>query len=136
MIASSVALQSAIFGLISTNAELSLLLGGPRIYDDTPQAAPFPYVTFGSSIVREASTATEPGDEHFFTIHAWSRAQGRRELQAILDAVRRLLHDQSFTLIDHRLVNLRHQTSDTRRNADGETLHGVCRFRALTEPVT
>jgi Protein of unknown function (DUF3168) len=135
MIPSSVALQSAVFTALSTNIDITTLLGGPRIYDDTPQATAFPYITFGQSVVREASTSTDPGDEHIFTIHAWSRAQGRREAQTILDLVRQLLHDGSLALTNHRLVNLRHEFSDTRRDPDGETVHGICRFRAVTEPL-
>jgi Protein of unknown function (DUF3168) len=134
MTASSVALQSAVFATLANNAPLASQLGGHRIYDDAPQATAFPYVTFGQSVVREASTSTEPGDEHIFTLHVWSRAQGRREAQSILEAIRNLLHDQPLILIDHRLINLRHELSDTRRDPDGETIHGLCRFRAVTEP--
>jgi hypothetical protein len=132
---SAIALQSAIFTVLSANVDLTALLGGARIYDDAPQAIAFPYITFGQSVVREASTSTELSDEHVFTIHAWSRAQGRRETQSILETVRTLLHDQSLTLASHRLINLRHEFSDTRRDPDGETIHGLCRFRAVTEPL-
>jgi hypothetical protein len=34
----------------------------------------------------------------------------------------------------HSLINLRHQHSEVRRDPDGETLHGLARFRAVTEP--
>lgn len=135
MTASSIALQTAIFTTLSANAALTGLLGGPRIYDDAPQAAAFPYITFGQSLIRDASTSTEPGDEHVFTIHVWSRAHGRREAQAILDQVRGLLHDQPLPLTNHRLINLRHEFSDSRRDPDGQTIHGLCRLRAVTEPV-
>jgi hypothetical protein len=33
-----------------------------------------------------------------------------------------------------RLVNLRHEFSEVRRDADGETSRGLVRFRAVTEP--
>jgi Protein of unknown function (DUF3168) len=135
MIPSSVALQTAVFAALSTSTELTALLGGPRIYDDAPHATAFPYITFGQSVVREASTSTEPGDEHIFTIHTWSRSQGRRETHMILDIIRARLHDATPTVTDHRVINLRHEFSDTRRDPDGETIHGICRFRALTEPL-
>jgi Protein of unknown function (DUF3168) len=135
MIASSIALQTAIYSALTASTELTAQLGGPRIYDDAPQATAFPYITFGQSVLRDASTATDPGDEHIFTIHVWSRAQGRRETHAILDTVRSLLHDRALTLTNHRLINLRHEFSDTRRDPDGETIHGLCRLRAVTEPI-
>ena len=38
------------------------------------------------------------------------------------------------TLTGHRLINLRHEFSEARRDPDGETTHGIARFRAVTEP--
>ena len=34
-------------------------LAAPRIYDDAPQAAAFPFVTLGQSVIRDWSTGTE-----------------------------------------------------------------------------
>ena len=65
----------------------------------------------------------------------WSRAQGRREAHAIIDTLRVILHDELFALDGHRLVNLRHEFSEVRRTADGETIHGITRYRAVTEPL-
>jgi len=36
-------------------------------------------------------------------------------------------------LSGHRLINLRHEFSEARRDSDGETFHGIARFRAVTE---
>ena len=47
---------------------------------------------------------------------------------------RAALHDQPIAVADHRLVNLRHEFSEARRDADGETYHGIVRYRAVTEP--
>ena len=79
MIASTLSLQQAIFAALTRQVALTTLLGGPRIYDTAPQPVTFPHITFGQSTLREASTATDPGDEHIFTLHVWSRAHGRRE---------------------------------------------------------
>jgi hypothetical protein len=43
------------------------------------------------------------------------------------------LHDAALSLTDHRLINLRHETTDVRRDPDGETYQGIVRFRAVTE---
>jgi hypothetical protein len=127
-------LQQAIFAKLTSDSTLTTLLGGPRIYDGAPQGSAFPYLTFGQSTARDWSTATDQGNEHIFTIHTWSRARGTSQTQAILDAVRAALHDQPLTLDGHRLVNLRAEFSDSRRDPDGETYHGTVRFRAVTEP--
>ena len=128
------ALQKAIHARLSGDAGLLALLGSARIFDETPQRAELPYVTFGQSSMRDFSTATEAGHEHLLTINVWSRAAGRKEAHAIMLAIRNALHDAVLTLQDHRLVNLRHEFSEARREDDGDTIHGLIRFRAVTEP--
>ena len=135
MPSASAALQSAIFAALAADAALTTLMGSPRIFDDVPQDAPFPYLTFGASIDRDWSTATDPGDEHLLTLHVWSRARGRREVHAILAAVRQALHDHPLTLAGHRLINLRHEFSEARADPDSDTYHGLLRLRAVTEPL-
>ncbi|HWB46503.1 MAG TPA: DUF3168 domain-containing protein [Hyphomicrobiaceae bacterium] len=134
MSSAALSLQQAIFASLTADAALTALLGGPRIYDGAPQGSAFPYLTFGQSTARDWSTATDDGKEHIFTIHVWSRTRGTSEAQAIMDAVRAALHDQPLTLDGHRLVNLRAEFSDSRRDPDGQTMHGMVRFRAVTEP--
>ncbi len=135
MIPSTVALQQSIFATLSSDTALTGLLGGSRIYDDAPQPAAFPYITFGHSTLRDVSTTHEAGDEHIVTLHVWSRAHGRRQAQLIIDQVRGSLHDRPLVLTDHHLVNIRHEFSDCRREPDGEIIHGTVRLRAVTEPL-
>lgn len=135
MASASFALQKALFLRLTADAALSALLGGPRIYDDVPVRGEFPYVTFGQTTERDWSTGTEPGAEHVVTLHVWSRAAGRKEADEIMEAVKVALHEANLMLAGHRLVNLRHEFSDARRETDGESYHGVTRYRAVTEPV-
>ena len=134
MPSSSWALQTSLYAALAADTALVGLLGVPRIYDDAPQRSAFPYVTLGQSALRDWSTATEAGDEHLLTIHVWSRAEGRRETNEIIEAIRAALHDGSLLLDGHRLVNLRYESSEARREPDGQTYHGIVRFRAVTEP--
>jgi hypothetical protein len=134
MASASWALQQAIFAGLTADAALTALLGGQRVYDDVPERAEFPYVTFAVTSERDWSTGSEEGSEHSLTLHVWSRAGGRREAHEIMGALREALHDAALALTDHRLVNLRHEFSEARRDADGETYHGITRYRAVTEP--
>jgi len=129
------ALQQSIFATLSANAALVGLLGAPRVYDDVPQGADFPYLTFGHSTARDWSTGSEDGDEHILTLHVWSQERGKNQAHAIMDAVRTALHDQTLALAGHRLVNLRHEFSEARRDSDGALVHGITRYRAVTEPL-
>jgi len=127
------ALQKAIFEKLTSDAPTLAALGGPRVYDDAPARTEFPFVTFGQSSERDWSTGSDEGYEHLVTLHVWSRARGSREAEQVIAAARAALHDQDLTLSGHRLINLRHEFSEARRDSDGETFHGIARFRAVTE---
>lgn len=128
------ALQRGVYQALVGSSVLTTLLGGPRIYDDAPRAAAFPFVTLGQSVIRDWSTGTEDGGEHELTLHVWSRAGGKREVLAIVEAIKAALHDQPLLLEDHYLVNLCRQFSEVRLDPDGDTFHGIVRYRAVTEP--
>ena len=135
MPSASWSLQRAIYEALSADAATIGALGGQRIFDDVPQRSTFPYLTFGQSTLRDWSAGDEEGEEHLLTLHVWSRAEGRRETHELMALLRKALHDQALALEGHRLVNLRHELSEARRDPDGETYHGIVRFRAVTEPV-
>lgn len=128
------ALQQAIYATLSGHAPLITLLGGARIFDDVPQAAPYPHLSLGQTSSSEFGTGTEDGEEHTLTLHVWSQNGGRSEAQRIMGAVRDALHSAALTVAGHTLVNLRQQFSDVRRDPDGVTIHGIVRYRAVTEP--
>jgi hypothetical protein len=130
------ALQSAVVSALTADADLTALTGNtPRIFDDVPPATPYPYLSIGQTLDRDWSTGTETGGEHTLTLHVWSQLPGRREAHLIAARVRAILHDAALALTGHRLINLRHEFSDARRDPGGDTYHALIRFRAVTEPV-
>lgn len=126
--------QKAIHAKLTGDLTVVGLLGGARVYDEVPRGADYPYLTLGQSTLRDWSTGSEDGHEHLLTLHVWSRANGRREAHEIMSAVQEALHDAPIPVSGHRLVNLRHEFSDALRDSDGETYHGIVRYRAVTEP--
>lgn len=127
-------LQKAIHATLAADTGLLALLGSSRIYDHAPQAPEFPYVTLAAFSAREWATGTEPGTEITFTVHIWSRGAGHKQAHLIADIIHAALHDTALTLTNHHLVNLRHESSETRRERDGETYRVISRFRAVLEP--
>lgn len=127
-------LQQAVHATLAADTAVLALLGDARIYDDVPRGAAFPYVSLAAFTARDWATGTEPGTEITFTVHAWSRGAGHKGPHLLAEAVRGALHDQALTLADHRLVNLRHESSETRRERDGDTYRVIARFRAVLEP--
>jgi hypothetical protein len=134
MSTAAAALRAAIHDALAADAPLVALLGGPKIYDEPPRAAEFPYVTLGEARVSDFSTGSEAGEEHQLTLHAWSRQGGHREAHLVAGALLQALDDAPLPLADHRLINLRFALADVRREADGRTYHALVRFRAVTEP--
>jgi hypothetical protein len=129
-------LQKAIFAALSADTTLAALIGDPpRVYDDPPGVATLPFVQIGDGTEADWSTATGEGAEHQLTIHVWSRAGGRMEAREILSAIYDVLHNAALTLESNHLVNLRFALSQVWRESDGETYHGMVRYRAVTEPV-
>lgn len=130
----SAALRAAVHDALTGNAGLISVLGGPKIYDEPPREAAFPYVTLGETRVAEFSAGGEPALEHQLTLHAWSRQGGHREANVIAGALLQALDDAPLALAGHRLVNFRFATADIRRESDGHTYRALVRFRAVTEP--
>lgn len=127
------ALQRGVYQALAGSLDLTTLLAGVRIYDYAPQSAPYPFITLGQSVIRDWSTGTEDGAEHNLTLHVWSRTGGKKQVLEIIEAIKDVLHDQPLALPDHHLVNLRHEFSEARLDPDGDTFHGVVRYRAVTE---
>jgi len=130
----SVALRAAVHEALTADAALGAVLGGPKIYDEPPREAAFPYVTLGETRIVDFSTSSEAGLEHQLTLHAWSRQGGHREAHVIAGALLQALDDAPLALAGHQLINLRFAAADVRREADGRTYHALVRFRAVTEP--
>jgi hypothetical protein len=132
--AASASLRAAVHDALIADAALTDLLGGPKIYDEPPRAAAFPYVTLGEMRIADASAGSDALEEHQLVMHAWSRQGGHKEAHLIAGALLQALDDAPLTLVDHALVNLRFSVADVRREADGRTYHALVRFRAVTEP--
>ena len=130
----SLELQKAVYAALGSDAALTALLGAGRIYNEVPRGAALPYITLGESTVRDWSTGSDEGHEHLLTVLVWSRANGEREVHRILSAIESTLDNAALNVAGARLVNLRHEFSEIRRDADGETSRGLIRLRAVTEP--
>lgn len=132
---SASALQSAIIATLAADTALTTLLGSARrIFEAPPPGTPLPYVLYGPVATRDWSTGTDAGAEHTLTITVRAHASGRTLAHDIADRIRALLHDRSLALAGHRLVNLRQQTLEVRREKDGQTTASL-RLRAVTEPL-
>ena len=128
-------LQEAIYNALLADAGLINLLGGPKVYDLVPRQTKPPYITIGITEVTDWSTTTEEGREHLLTLHSWTVNQGRKQADEIETTIISVIKAASLLMPDHLLVNLAYEQSEIRRDPDGETLHGIIRYRVVTEPI-
>jgi len=134
-ISASTALRAAVRDALISHSGLLSVLGGPKVYDEPPRAAAFPYVTLGEARITDFSAGDEPAEEHQLILHAWSRQGGHHEAHLITGTLIQALDDAPLTLAGHHLVNFRFSVADVRRESDGRTYHALVRFRAVTEPI-
>jgi hypothetical protein len=134
-VSASWALQKAVHVALTNSAALTALTGGIRVFDEVPRSTSFPYVTHGESIVRDWSTSTDDGHEHSISIHVWSQGAGRKQAHDMLGIIEQTIDGQALLLDGHRLITLRPEHSEVRRESDGETWRGLLRLRATTEAI-
>lgn len=125
-------LQGAIIQRLKADPGVTTLIAG-RVYDSVPNAAPFPYVSYGPVDSNDDDAECITGFAIFIQLDAWSRAVGFPEVKKIADAVRAALHDAPLALSVNALVFLEHRQTNVRRDPDGLTSHASLQFEASVE---
>jgi hypothetical protein len=132
-LSSEVALRKAMVAHLSADAALVGSLGGAKVFDEAPRGVEPPYVLIAETRARDWSTTGSSGSEQFVTLSAISTQRGVREALDIAQRLAALLDEAELTLEDHSLVDLRHQSSETKREANGRFARVDLRFRVTTE---
>jgi hypothetical protein len=110
-------------------------VSGLSIYDHVPfepEGAPsssFPYASIGDAEATPFDNDSDRGAYVDSTVHVWSRYKGRKEVDEALDAIYGLLHRASLTAAGYKIVDCLFDFSDVFVEQDGQTRHGVIRFR-------
>jgi hypothetical protein len=95
-----------------------------------PQNAAYPYAVLGDDTAIDWGTKTEAGQEITVTIHSWSRkATSTVECKQMMAAIYAALHEAEFTVSGQDMVSCRFDFDQVIEDADGQTFHGVSRFR-------
>ena len=127
-----IALRKAIRAYLLTDAGFAAALG-QKLYDEAPRGAEPPYALFGEAQLRDWSADLSPGAEQFFTIGVTSTMRGLSEALELAQRIADLLDEAALNLQDHRLVDLRFLSMETRRDQNGRFARVNLRFRATTE---
>lgn len=126
--------QQAIFSHLNGNI-------GATVYDDVPDLpsgmplANFPYVVIGDDTSTAWDTDDRTGANVTVTLHVWSRASGFKETKAILAAIYERLNRAQLTADGFNIIDCLWEFSDAMRDPDGQTRHGVARYRITMQKV-
>jgi len=128
--------QKAVYATLCAHTPLTALLalGAEGVHDHLPDDAAYPRLVFGEMEARPLGTQASDGYDIAFTILSQSRAEGMKELRAVMAAVMDALHGQDFAVEGHVLVLCQLEQSSTRIEGDGVTRTGEQVFRIVTEP--
>jgi len=105
------------------------------VYDDVPylpEGMPrenFPYVVIGDDTTAPWDTDDTLGKEVTLQIHIWSRSAGFKETKLIMGEVYDILNRGALSKVGYNVVDCLSEFSETLRDPDGETRHGVMRFK-------
>ncbi|MEM8749414.1 MAG: DUF3168 domain-containing protein [Pseudomonadota bacterium] len=128
-------LRQAIAKALIADTTLTEIVGTNKVFDTVPERVAPPYVVVGRTTTSDWSTATEGGEAITLFIHTWSRASNSEENDRMQEAIKQSLSAIQPALDGHHLVNLRFEYAETRRDRVSAYLHGVARFRGVTEPL-
>ena len=123
------ALQQTVFNALDQSSTLQNLV--TDVYDFVPESTAFPYVKIGEQTMVDDGTKDKKGSDFTIEVHTFSRYRGSVEIKNIMSVVYDILHESSLSVSGASLVNMRFEFSDTIKENDGLTTHGVQRFRAF-----
>ncbi|CAN7179880.1 DUF3168 domain-containing protein [Pararhizobium sp. LjRoot255] len=127
------ALQKAIYGRLAGDVALIALIGDSGMRDHLQTGSHRPGVWIVSLESRDASTASEAGEEHLVTLEVRTGEGGNRAAQQISARIRALLDDAELVLDGFALVSLFHRRTRIGRDAKAKGHVAEMVFRAVTE---
>lgn len=124
------ALQAAIYQRLTADTVLDGLVNG-AIHDAVPPGNPVgTYVSIGPEVVKDASSQTERGAEHEFSVSVVTDAQGFQNAKAVAAAVSDALTGATLVLARGHLVGLWFLRARARRVEDADVRRIDLFFRA------
>ena len=97
-----------------------------------PEGAPstsFPYCVIGNDTTEPWDTDDTLGTEISLTLHFWSRAKSMKQVKALMDQAYGLLHRASLAKTGYSIIDCLFEFCEAMNDPDGQTKHGVQRYR-------
>ena len=124
-------LQQAVVEALQGDSEIMAIAAG--IYDFVPETAAMPYVRAAVVSSRPWSAKTFDGREAVVRLDIWSEALSRQTMLTLMELARSRLTSAALAVVGATLILVNFEFAEIVAEPDGEALHGVMRFRALTQ---
>jgi len=120
--------QTAIFTALNGNISAGVYDDVPYLPDGMPSSS-FPYVVVGDDSSVMWDTDDTQGQEVTAELHIWSRYPGMKECKQIMGEIYNILHRATLSISGYNVIDCLNEFSEAMVDPDGETRHGVMRFR-------
>ncbi|MGW3724835.1 DUF3168 domain-containing protein [Streptomyces sp. NPDC000851] len=120
-------LQTAVFQKLTASADLMARVSG--VYDQVPEPAPFPYVSFGSITETVDDAHDRQGLDVALVLHVWSKYPGNAEAADIFAAVDAALDRQPLAVAGWTDVTIKHEDHEFLRDPDPAIRHVNATYR-------
>jgi hypothetical protein len=130
------AIQQAVYGALTGDAQLTALLGGDdKIVDGAPEDIAYPWIDLGEAMETPFNTHDGFGRETPITLHVWTQARGHSQGLTIAARVLQVLDHQPLTITGHHHIVTRYESGQTLTDPEppGDIRHVVLRYRVITE---
>ncbi len=127
----TVELDAAVYQALTEDAGVTAIVG-TRVWHDVPPGTPVPYVAIGDHQAQDYGGALVDAQGHTTPIDCWTEGPSPLGCRQLVAAIRAVLHGADLALSAGRLVNCRVESTQTLRDPDGISHHGVLRIRAVT----
>lgn len=129
------ALQMAVFSTLQAAKGLMAIMGADHIHDAPPRSAEFPYIVFNTASILDWGHSLGEGRDVRLTIHCWSRYQGKKEVLAMMAAIKDAIERVPSSNEGWHFVLIHIEQEEVRRERDHVTWHGVQNLHALMEAI-
>ncbi len=117
------------FSAVQTGIYKALTAAAITVFDEPAENQPFPYVTIGETSAVDSGTKTDHSDDHYETLHVWSRAKGFKQCKDMMSGAIAAISGYTFNETGYRIHFMEIDQINTFRDPDGLTRHGVVRAR-------
>lgn len=123
------AAQEIVFAALDGNLTGCTVLDTAPFLPEGAPSTTFPYCVIGEDTLAPWDQDDARGANTTVTLHFWSRAEGNKQVKALMDEAYALLNRASLAATGYAVVDCLFEFGSVVPDPDGATKHGVQRYR-------